>query len=123
MFQNEELWRGLRDGSGYTVLAPNEAAFDKLDDNSIDTIVSCLGAPSLLQVQMVASWGGVRAGGAWWAAGVVGLRPSRAHAEGDRAVVVPLAPVLLFLGPHVEAAQHQKKTFGPEQNQPAAPRV
>ena len=32
VFQNEELWRGLRDGSGYTVLAPNEAAFDKLDD-------------------------------------------------------------------------------------------
>ena len=32
VFQNEELWRGLRDGSGYTVLAPNEAAFAKLDD-------------------------------------------------------------------------------------------
>ena len=32
MFQNEELWRGLRDGSGYTVLAPNEAAFNKLED-------------------------------------------------------------------------------------------
>ena len=32
MFQNEELWRGPRDGSGYTVLAPNEAAFAKLDD-------------------------------------------------------------------------------------------
>ena len=31
VFQNEELWRGLRDGSGYTVLAPNEAAFAKLD--------------------------------------------------------------------------------------------
>uniref|UniRef100_A0A7S4A5P0 FAS1 domain-containing protein n=1 Tax=Pelagomonas calceolata TaxID=35677 RepID=A0A7S4A5P0_9STRA len=32
VFQNEELWRGLRDGSGYTVLAPNEAAFNKLED-------------------------------------------------------------------------------------------
>ena len=32
VFQNEELWRGLRDGSGYTVLAPNEAAFNALDE-------------------------------------------------------------------------------------------
>ena len=32
VFENEELWRGLRDGSGYTVLAPNEAAFNALDE-------------------------------------------------------------------------------------------
>ena len=32
VFQNEELWRGLADSSGYTVLAPNAAAFQALGD-------------------------------------------------------------------------------------------
>ena len=30
--------------------------FDKLDGDSIDSIMSCLGAPSLLQVQLASSW-------------------------------------------------------------------
>ena len=31
VFQNEELWKSLADTEGYTVLAPNDAAFDALE--------------------------------------------------------------------------------------------
>jgi len=32
VFQNEGLWRGLRDGDGYTILAPNGDAFANLEE-------------------------------------------------------------------------------------------
>lgn len=31
VFQNEELWKGLQDAEGYTIMAPNNEAFENLD--------------------------------------------------------------------------------------------